>query len=53
MGNIPRRFVSFVYWHDRIFGFTEDGDCWEFVPSWTDGSPQWRFMSSGPTGGGK
>ncbi len=42
-----KRSVSFVYWHDFIFGFTEDGDTWEFVPP-DYGGPTWRLLAHGP-----
>lgn len=43
---IPK-FTNFVYWHDRIFGFTETGECWEFYPP-DAGGPKWIFISHGP-----
>lgn len=44
---MPERFVSFVYWHDYIYGFTDTGDAWEFVPP-DSGGPTWRFVCRGP-----
>lgn len=47
------RFVSVVYWHDEIFGFTEGGDVYQFFPP-QSGGPKWTLVCYSPwnTSGG-